>query len=124
MRFTLQSGRKVGLESLHILPTRFDGTAASQREYLSSVLSGIVRQFYPDGEVPVAVIWPAGESIPQTTCIASFTSEPLGLPAGEGFSYLVVCWFVHYVERSVANIVCEGLSRLDWKENACDYPWW
>lgn len=124
MRFTLQSGRKVELGSFHIIRTQFEFMATNQSEHQADVLPGIVRQFYPEAEVPFVIIRPANDSVPQATCIASFTSGPLDLPEDEGYSYLVACWFVHHVERSVANIICEGLSQLDWEANARDYSWW
>src|SRR6516165_277453 len=125
MRFTLPTGRKVEMQGLHILPTRYGATASvNSREHQGSVLAGIVRQLYPESGVPPTIVWPVHDSIPQVTCIAPFTSGPLGFPEAEGYSYLVACWFVHYVEKPVANIVCEGLSRLDWERNARDFPWW
>src|SRR3954454_10266259 len=125
MRFTLPTGRNVEMQGLHILSTRHAANAAiDPRAHQREVLARFVEQLYPEGNVPHTIVWAADGSMPRATCVATFTPSPLEAPEGEGFSCLVACWFVHHVERSVANIVCEGLSRLEWEENARDFPWW
>ena len=36
-------------------------------------------------------------------------------------SFLVVCWFTQEVGVPVPNLVCEGLSGLDWEAHAKDF---
>lgn len=56
------------------------------------------------------------------TCLCLFASYPLvryGVTIED--SWLVVCWFSQEVSGSVRQLVCEGLSELDWEATAKDF---
>jgi hypothetical protein len=93
------------------------------RQELEQRIPELVRQYFPEGDVPVTIRWPEN-NFPTSLCIGSFESEPIALPQGDGYSFLVICWFVWHVDRTMREVITPGLSGWKWEDFARDYSWW
>lgn len=72
-------------------------------------------------EIPI-VVRNAERSFLPRTCMCLFASDPMvRYKATIQNSWLVVCWFTQKVGVPVQNLVCEGLSGLEWEAHAKDF---
>jgi hypothetical protein len=114
------TGRRVRLEQLHILPTRTDWTEVSRPRQMEDRIPDLVVKLFGT-EIPCVVRNFGGSSLPWT-CLGLFASAPMvRYSVTVADSLLVVCWFTQEVGVPVQNLVCEGLSGLDWEAHAKDF---
>lgn len=93
------------------------------RQELEERIPRLVGEYYPGGNCPFVIRWPE-KAIPSHLCIGTFFSDALGLDEVEGYSRLVICWFVWHVDRHIRDIVDPGLEGLAWTEHAQDASFW
>jgi hypothetical protein len=121
--FRLTDRRPVNLLHLHLLSSAL--TLGSRRSEVEAGLPAWISKHYGGGrtEPRYTVRWP-DSGTGSVLCVGMFNSTPLTLNASEGFSTLIVCWFIENVERPLREIVEAGLCGLDWNANAEDLSGW
>jgi len=113
------TGRRVRLEQLHVLPTQTDWTDANCPRLMVDRIPDLVAKLF--GTDTPFVVRNAERSHLPWTCMCLFASTPI-ISHGVNVenSWLIVCWFTQEVGVPVQNLVCEGLSGLDWEAHAQD----
>jgi hypothetical protein len=108
------------LEQLHIVPTRNELTDANRIRTMKDRIPDLVTKFF--GTETPWVIRNAGRDFEPWTCLCQFESDPM-VSQGFGLEYslLVVCWFTQEISVPLRQLLCEGLSELDWEAHAKDF---
>ena len=114
------TGRRIRLEQLHILPTRADWSEVNSPRQMEDRIPDLVAKLFGT-DIPFVVRNAERSHLPRT-CLCLFTSAPMvRYDVTIQDSWLVVCWFTQEVGVPVQNLVCEGLSGLDWEAHAMDF---
>jgi hypothetical protein len=118
VRFTLPSGHRLELSSLHITmtPRVFDNLPKLREE-----IEEIAKRVFP-GWKPV-ILLPNGK-VDNHLCLAIFHSgKPIDQDTDAFGSHVLLCWTVANISRPVRELACQGLAHVDWDDSATNWYW-
>jgi hypothetical protein len=116
-----QSGRRVRLDQLHLLPTMPDWADSRNPTPMEKRFPELVAKFFGTSEIPF-IVKNEGRGYLPRTCVALFSSEPMEkYEVMIEHSLLIVCWFTQEVDVPIRQLACEGLAGVDWERHAKDF---
>ena len=116
--FTLDSGREVSIETVHIHYT-YENILEGDPDFSSQIIwRSMPNRLERDFGQGVVILKPAERRLPDYTFVAVLHSLPLPSDPPEHYSYVTICWFQEGLSGNLVEFVQHAAKGLEWERHA------